>query len=343
MRAQTCMISSQNAKTIWTSSAQISSGWIFFSQPRTSCEMNHRLQQADLHFCGQQKHATCMLEVPGYSCMQVCRPCMQVKSNKTAMNETILIRQGAMLEEQNSLPTPWCHVCIWSGGLSQGCPPGRECKLGGGSRTAEVQGLSCLQAAVSFMSYQSLDHTPCVLLNILTCASQHKHSCKLMKYKTATWIPSSSSCQGSREEQKWHFRVLVNPLSKKHELCLNGRTHAAHRHVNSFCTHAHTHIPRPAPILQTRCGDTPNPLWLQLGQWTTSWPFHHQCWPRWPTHAHIKNADHAWDRIMCTCSTFNQPTEELQTLSNKDRVSLQPAHLAESALSCHPRRAPRAL
>ena len=158
----------------------------FFSQPRTSCEMNHRLQQADLHFCDQQKHATCMLEVPGYSCMQVCRPCVQVKSNKTAMNETILIRQGTMLEEQNSLPTPWCHVCIWSGGLSQGCPSGRECKLGGGSRTAEVQGLSCLQAAVSFMSYQSLDHTPCVLLNILTCASQHKHSCKLMKYKTTT-------------------------------------------------------------------------------------------------------------------------------------------------------------
>ena len=62
--------------------------------------MNHRLQQADLHFCDQQKHATCMLEVPGYSCMQVCRPCVQVKSNKTAMNETILIRQGTMLEEQ---------------------------------------------------------------------------------------------------------------------------------------------------------------------------------------------------------------------------------------------------
>ena len=41
----------------------------FFSQPRTSCEMNHRLQQADLHFCDQQKHATCMLEVPGY-CMR---------------------------------------------------------------------------------------------------------------------------------------------------------------------------------------------------------------------------------------------------------------------------------
>lgn len=63
--------------------------------------------------------------------------------------------RDTMAEEQNSLPTPWCHVCIWSGGLSQGPPPGRVCKVGAGCFTAEVHGLSVTQAAVRFMLYHS--------------------------------------------------------------------------------------------------------------------------------------------------------------------------------------------
>lgn len=63
---------------------------------------------------------------------------------------------GAIAEVQNSLPTPWCHVCIWSGGLSVAPPPGREWRLGSGSRTADDQGLSCTHGAVDFMFHHSL-------------------------------------------------------------------------------------------------------------------------------------------------------------------------------------------
>lgn len=76
----------------------------------------------------------------------------------------------------NSLPIPWCHVCIWSGGLSQGPPPGSACRSGAGSRTGfSSPGLSCLHCAVIFISYQSW---ACMYICAWTCsmkAALHMH------------------------------------------------------------------------------------------------------------------------------------------------------------------------
>lgn len=68
----------------------------------------------------------------------------------------IKLIKETMQEATNSLPVPWCHVCIWSGGLSHGPPPGSSCKSGAGARTGfSSPGLSCLHCAVIFILNQS--------------------------------------------------------------------------------------------------------------------------------------------------------------------------------------------
>ena len=75
--------------------------------------------------------------------------CMQHAWHLNAWKETIQ-------EATNSRPIPWCHVCIWSGGLSHGPPPGSVCRRGGGSRTGfSSEGRSDLHCAETFMLYQS--------------------------------------------------------------------------------------------------------------------------------------------------------------------------------------------
>lgn len=72
---------------------------------------------------------------------------------------------GAIVDEQNSLPTPWCHVCIWSGGEMRGFPPGNKWRVGAGSNTAEVAGRSATHGAVGFMLNHSLDDSTCMQRN----------------------------------------------------------------------------------------------------------------------------------------------------------------------------------
>ena len=76
--------------------------------------------------------------------------CMQRALHEYWMHEKKLYKKP------HSRPIPWCHVCIWSGGLSHGPPPGSVCRRGGGSRTGfSSEGRSDLHCAETFMLYQS--------------------------------------------------------------------------------------------------------------------------------------------------------------------------------------------
>ena len=116
--------------------------------------------------CDQARYATCMQAIPHI--MYVEQP-VQASACAWLANG---LRQGAIAEEQNSRPAPWCHVCIWSGGENVSPPPGRLCKRGAGTFTTYVDGLSPLHGALTFIFHHSWHK--CAIC--LPCTREKAHS-----------------------------------------------------------------------------------------------------------------------------------------------------------------------
>ena len=188
-----------------------------------------------------------MLEVPGYSCMQVCRPCVQVKS---------AIKQPWM--KQYWLDKAQCLknkiLCRLHGATCASGPEGSHKGALRGGNVSWVVGLEQQRSKAFLASKQQW----------VSC-----HTNPWVTPRACFWTYSLAQVSTNTRASLWNIKPRHEYLahqvvkvhgrnrndtsecwwtrSAKHELCLNGRMHAAHTHVNSFLyTRTHTY-PKASP------------------------------------------------------------------------------------------------